>query len=215
MLVIFDCDGVLVDSERLAAEAFSLALKSVGITMSSDDCLNIFRGHTLETCFTLVEKTHKLPHDFADQLLAIEQQLFAARLRAVPGVIEVIRALVRQKVPCCVASNGKRHKVEHSLALTGLASFFGDNIFSAEQVKSGKPAPDVFLLAAKVMGVETSRCWVVEDSSIGITAGRAAGMSVVAYAPNGMVEAHAGVHVITQMRSLPQCLGLQPESPEV
>ena len=186
MLVIFDCDGVLVDSEALAAKAFSQALAEVGIDCSPDWCRTAFQGFTLNACFEqLVRFGHRLPLGFADRLLRVEMDLFEAQLKPVTGVEAVLEGLQQEGIPYCVASNGKIAKIQRSLTLTGLGRFFEDNVYSAEQVSQGKPSPELFLFAAESMGVPAAFCTVIEDSSAGITAALSARMRVVHYSPEG------------------------------
>lgn len=187
MLLIFDCDGVLVDSERLAAEVFSEALRTEGISLSAAACLGRFKGHTLEYCYALVERElGSLSAGFGERLSEMTREAFAHSLQPVAGVELILEQLRRENVPYCVASNGGHRKIDHSLEITGLERFFGDNRFSAEDVARGKPAPDLFLHAADVMGVPPRFTRVVEDSVTGVAAAQAAGMQVFWYQAAGM-----------------------------
>ena len=185
MLVIFDCDGVLVDSEAIAARAFSKALVQVGVNLSPAECMSWFRGHTLAECFHLLSKAgHQLPADFGELLTSVEAPMFATQLQPVAGVAAVIELLQEKAIAFCVASNGHLGKVERSLNITGLMRYFEGNYFSAEQVEVGKPSPELFLFAAECMGVPAKFCTVVEDSMAGVTAAKRAGMRVLCYDPN-------------------------------
>lgn len=206
MLVIFDCDGVLVDSETLAAQAFSKTLANVGVSLSPAQCMARFRGHTLPECFNMLRQAgHELPEDFAQQLSAVETPMFLTELQAVAGVVEVIELLREKTIAHCVASNGHLAKVERSLQITGLLQYFDSNYFSADQVAAGKPSPDLFLFAAESMGVPAKFCTVVEDSAAGVTAAKRAGMRVLCYDPNA--EANIpDIQTFASMSELPHLL---------
>lgn len=199
MLVIFDCDGVLVDSEPLAAEVFSLQLATVGLRMSATECHTTFHGRTLAACFEWLEGHYncQLPADFGEQLAAATREAFAGDLQPVTGVEDVLESLTERAVPFCVASNGEHRKIAHSLAITGLERFFPDSQyphatrFSREDVASGKPAPDLFLFAAENFGVPARFCTVVEDSATGFAAARAAGMKLIEFQPAALPDRQA------------------------
>lgn len=192
-LVIFDCDGVLVDSEPIASEVFSQAVTELGLIMSPQEADRAFRGRSLPDCLAIVERRlgRELPQDFLPALTLATRTAFAERLRAIPSIREVLLALQNEHVPMCVASSGSRQKIKHSLQLTSLLEFFCDTqdtnesarLFSAEQVERGKPAPDLFLFAASSMGYPPERCIVIEDSRAGVQAARAALMDVLAFVP--------------------------------
>lgn len=180
-LVIFDCDGVLVDSEGLAAEIFSQTLAQVGIQLSAEQCFATFKGKSLDACFAFLrEAGHYLPQNFKALLDERTQQGFAQQLTPVDGVEAVLQFLLEQQVPICLASNGGREKIAHSLRITGLAKYF-DHCFSVDDVSEGKPAPTLFLHAAASMGVEPEDCFVVEDSASGFLAAQRAGMTLLRY----------------------------------
>lgn len=198
MLIIFDCDGVLVDSEPLAAKAFSSCLHDEGVTMSPQECMDEFRGHTLEYCFSWLANSFELqlPESFANTLDAATTSLFEDELQATQGVVNLLEKVEQKNISFCVASNGGHKKIEHSLEITGLLPWFGDRRFSKEDVAQGKPSPDLFLHAAEAMGVPAKFATVVEDSAAGIQAAKAAGMSVIHFnalpfaqaIPEGVVE---------------------------
>lgn len=179
-LVIFDCDGVLVDSERLSAEVSSELLGSLGWQVTPDELLTLFAGCTEEYWASQVELRtgHRVGADWDERYRHRYDEAFRARLRPVPGVPEVLAEL---QVAFCVASNGPRARVRSNLELVGLLHHFDAALFSAQDVARGKPAPDLFLHAAATMGTEPSRCVVVEDSVPGVQAARAAGMRCLAY----------------------------------
>lgn len=202
MLIIFDCDGVLVDSELLAAEAFSIALAKVDIDMSKSECFAAFRGRALEDCFAIIrDKGHRLPEDFLGVLEAVEGPLLERELRAVEGVEQVLAELQARRIDFCVASNSRRAKLQSSLEIVGFSRYFGTRWYSAEQVRRGKPAPDLFLYAAGQLAKAVEECLVVEDSISGISAALAAGMEVVCYGDSGATL--AGVQCFNSMSALP------------
>lgn len=182
-LVIFDCDGVLVDSEWLAAEVFSQTLLEQGVSLSAGECMAEFKGLTLNDCLEKLERlTGKVfSTEFLDLLKLRTEQCFAKQLQPVRGVEQVLNKLSEKEIQFCVASNGGLDKIRHSLKITGLDAFFEARVFSAEQVSRGKPNPDLFLFAAQEMGFTTEQCWVVEDSYSGVSAAVKAGMQVIWY----------------------------------
>jgi len=207
-LVIFDCDGVLVDSEPLANQVMREQLARVGLSLTAAECDELLVGRTLDDCVAIIE-THtggSLPGGFLDDLRDATQISFDRDLKAVVGISKVLESLSGS---FCVASSGGREKIRHSLGLTSLADFFPEaQIFSAEQVQRGKPAPDLFLMAAEQLGFATHDCVVVEDSVPGVEAARSAGMNVLGYAAR--TRAHtlsaAGAVVFSKMEQLPVLL---------
>lgn len=182
MLIIFDCDGVLVDSEQLAAQVFSSALAEIGVSMPADECFSTFHGKTLNACYSWLQENKKisLPVTFANMLERNTQSRFAAELRSVEGIEQVLDYLVQKQIPFCVASNGGHKKIRHSLKTTGLLSYF-EHLFSAQDVALGKPHPDLFLYAARKMNTLASNVLVIEDSISGVRAAISAGMEVLLY----------------------------------
>lgn len=208
MLIIFDCDGVLVDSESLAAQVFATLLHTYGITLNASECEKRFRGHTLQYCLKTLKQDYpgKLPGDFLDVLSKATRETFGEQLLPVPGIEAVLQWLGREKCAFCVASNGALAKVHHSLEVTGLRHYFGNNCFSAESVQASKPAPDLFLHAAQTMGFGPHQTLVVEDSQAGITAAMRAGMRVCVFGSEAV--AAGGTHdCCDDMAKLPQILG--------
>jgi HAD superfamily hydrolase (TIGR01509 family) len=207
-LVIFDCDGVLVDSEPLANKVMREQLARVGLSLTAAECDELLVGRTLDDCVVIIE-THtggSLPGCFLDDLRDATRISFDRDLKAVMGISEVLESLSDS---FCVASSGSREKIRHSLGLTSLADFFSEEqIFSAEQVQRGKPAPDLFLMAAEQMGFATHDCVVVEDSVPGVEAARSAGMNVLGYAARTRAHtlAAAGAVVFSKMEELPVLL---------
>ena len=175
-LVIFDCDGVLVDSETLACEGLSLLLARHGIQADVGYVMDHFQGRSLAS---LIEHYHErgseLPPGFRDEVRAWIGERFRAALRPIDGIDALLGGLA---LPRCVASSSERARVDLSLRLTGLAGHFGERVYTAEQVARGKPAPDLFLYAAQRMGADPARTLVIEDSVSGVLAARAARMQV-------------------------------------
>jgi len=180
-LVIFDCDGVLVDSERLAHEVIVEMLAQHGVPMSLEEALRRFIGLGDEATVVAVAQClgRETPPGFLADLLDRTHEAFPGRLRAIPGIEAALDWL---PVPRCVASNGSPEKMQLSLGLTGLLPRLQGHIYSAWQVPRPKPFPDLHLFASANEGVEPSECVVVEDSPAGIRAARAAGMRVFGYA---------------------------------
>jgi HAD superfamily hydrolase (TIGR01509 family) len=179
-LVIFDNDGVLVDSELLANRVLSDLLTEYGHPTTLEESIRDYMGGTLTGVRAIIKagSGRDLPDDFEDSYHRRLFTVFSTELRPVPGIESV---LTRLDIPFCLASSGTWPRIIRSLTITGLLDSFTGRIFSAENVTNGKPAPDLFLHAASSMGVAPDRCLVVEDSPNGVTAARAAGMSVVGY----------------------------------
>ena len=206
-LVIFDCDGVLVDSERLALRLDAELLALVGWPMSASEQVERFVGRTEEAMKDEIEA--RIGRDITaewDAFAVRYLEVFAAELVAVPGVAAAIDAIQAAGYVTCVASSGGHEKIRRNLALTGLRDRFGERIFSGDDVRHSKPAPDLFLLAANVMAVPPERCAVVEDSRAGVAAGRAAGMRVFGFAGSvtpGDALAGPATTVFDDMAELP------------
>lgn len=202
MLIIFDCDGVLVDSESLAAEVFSCALKTINIDMAAEECLSEFHGMTLKDCYARLEKNKNLilPDHFPEFLEQETRKRFDQDLRAVAGVESVLGVLQKNGVARCVASNGGKNKIINSLRVTGLLNYF-DYFFSADDVPAGKPDPALFIYAANNMGFATEDVVVIEDSFAGYSAAKSAGMKTVLYRPSFFCEG-VGLEKINAMAEL-------------
>ena len=207
-LVIFDCDGVLVDSERIAVRVEAEFLAELGWPLSQAEIVERFMGRTTEYMDEAIEAQlgSRLPGDWSDQFQRRYREAFAAELVPVDGVLD---ALDQIAVPTCVASSGSHDKLRFTLGHTGLYERFEGRIFSGYEVANGKPAPDLFLHAAARMGAGPARCAVVEDSLYGVLAARAAGMRVFGYAggltPADRLEGEATV-VFEDMRELSRLL---------
>jgi HAD superfamily hydrolase (TIGR01509 family) len=184
-LIIFDCDGVLVDSEVISCRAHAEALTRHGYPITADQVFDRFLGRSMRQATLEIEAElgRSLPDDFPAQVYAEVFRLFEASLEATPYIN---KALSEIALPVCVASSGPPEKISASLNRVRLYNHFAPHIFSAVQVRNGKPAPDLFLFAAKQMNVPPARCLVIEDSVAGVTAGLAAGMTVLGF--------HGGSH---------------------
>ena len=208
--VIFDCDGVLVDSEPIANRVLASLLTEAGLPTTFADCMRDYRGRSMASCMALASERlgSPMPADLPDRYYAEVKAVFARELEAVPGVVG---ALDRIALPSCVASSGPHHKMRVTLERTGLWDRFAGRIFSASEVEHGKPAPDLFLYAARRMGFDPAATAVVEDSVPGVQAARAAGMRALAFARHTdarELEA-AGGEPFADMADLPGLLGAQ------
>lgn len=183
-LVVFDCDGVLVDSEPLVAAVESSLLARHGITLSPAEILERFTGWREADVLAALSAEWGVALDgaFVAEKSDAVTDAFRTSLRPVAGMPEV---LSRLRGPRCVASSSRPERIAMSLQLTGLAPCFGEHVYSAVSVRHGKPAPDLFLLAARSMGVDPAACTVVEDSVAGVSAGVAAGMRVIGFVAGG------------------------------
>jgi HAD superfamily hydrolase (TIGR01509 family) len=207
-LVIFDCDGVLIDSERIAVRTDVKVLATLGWVLTEAECIERFVGLSDKTIKAAIEARlgRPLPEDWDSEFQPLYRDAFAAELTPVPGVVD---ALDRITLPTCVASSSSHDKLRFTLGLTGLYERFAGRIFSAYDVARGKPAPDLFLHAASRMGVPPAACAVVEDSRYGVEAARAAGMRAFGFAggltPAAWLEG-PGTVVFSDMRELPALL---------
>ena len=178
--IIFDCDGVLVDSEPIANQMLITMAAELGVDIDMNFAIDHFIGKSLYTCMETISQYGKikLPDTFEKEFRKRSFEKFKEELQPIPGIKEVLKKL---ELPFCVASSGPVNKIELNLKTTGLYSFFEGKIFSCYMVNKWKPEPDVFLLASKTMGFEPEECLVVEDSLAGITAAQNGGFDVVAY----------------------------------
>ena len=205
--VIFDCDGVLVDSEPLSNAALAGALTEVGLPTSAAEATARYRGRSWASVEEDVARRAggEVPDGLRERYRAAMFAAFERELRAVPGVKAALDAI---DLPACVASSGEREKMEFTLGRTGLLPRFSGRLFSATEVGRGKPAPDLFLHAAERLGWDPGACAVVEDSPVGVAAGAAAGMCVFGYARETDAEelAAAGATPFADMAELPGLL---------
>ncbi|MFT4119574.1 HAD family hydrolase [Bradyrhizobium sp.] len=189
-LVIFDCDGVLVDSELLSCRCLSEVLAESGIELSVEQALELFLGRSTSAIGQYYrERGRILPDDFLPRLKSRVLERFAGLLQPIPGIGAVVSELDR---PCCVASSSDIDRVSLSLSVAGLARYFDGRLYTAQMVKHGKPAPDLFLYAAGKMDAQPSRTLVIEDSVSGVAAAKAAGMTVWGFVGGSHYRARDG-----------------------
>lgn len=179
-LIIFDCDGVLVDSEPISFAVLRDTLASAGVNVSASRAYQQFLGKSMASITRMIaeEFSISLSEEHIEQMRTELFARFATELQPVPGIVSLLGHF---SYPYCVASSSQPDRIRLSLEKTGLLGYFEPNIFSATMVKRGKPEPDLFLHAAKSMGYDPARCIVVEDSPAGIRAAHAAGMKVFAF----------------------------------
>jgi len=207
-LVIFDCDGVLVDSERVTNLVFAELLGELGLRYTLEDMFEHFVGSSMPQCLVKIEAAlgRPVPEDFVATYQKRRNIALERDLQPVAGIHAVLDALT---LPTCVASSGAHDKMRLTLGLTGLWPRFEGRIFSVTDVERPKPAPDVFLHAAKTLGFDPSVCVVIEDSPTGVTAGIAAGMTVLGFSkhmPAGRLRAAGAHHCFEDMSALPQLI---------
>ncbi|MEA2864094.1 MAG: hypothetical protein QOC84_2050 [Bradyrhizobium sp.] len=213
-LVIFDCDGVLVDSEVISCRAHAETLTRHGYPITADQVLDRFLGMSDREARLAIETElgRSLPDDFEAQMKQAALRRYADDLQNIPYIAETIAAI---DLPKCVASSGTPEKIRHGLQAAGLYHLLVPNIFSATQVRNGKPAPDLFLFAAGQMATPAGRCVVIEDSVPGITGARAAGMTVLGFHGGShcrpgygdTLRAAGAAATFDDMRQLPDLLG--------
>ena len=194
-LVIFDNDGVLVDSESISNTLLAAYLTELGHPTSYEDSIRDYMGSAMHRVHDLVEERsgRRLPDDFDEVFHARVFAAFERELEPVDGVVEVLEKLRADGVAYCVASSGSHERIRVGHRSTGLERWFeGGRVFSAQDVGRGKPAPDLFLHAAERMGVAPERCVVVEDSPLGVRAAVAAGMDVLGFTAMTPAERLAG-----------------------
>jgi HAD superfamily hydrolase (TIGR01509 family) len=217
-LVIFDCDGVLIDSEVIASRIFVECLGDAGISLTLDEAMRFGIGKSAVTLVAAVEQEfgRTLPAGFVENMRARTIDAFTHSLKPVDGIAALLAAL---SLPRCVASNSHIDRVRHALATTGLLAHLDPHIYTAAMVARGKPAPDLFLYAAAQHGVAPSQCLVVEDSLSGVAAAQAAEIPVVGFVgashcraghAEAMMEAGC-LQVFVRMDELGQFLDTRPE----
>jgi HAD superfamily hydrolase (TIGR01509 family) len=212
-LVIFDCDGVLVDSEVISCRAHAQTLTRHGYPITADEVLERFLGRSMRQATLEVEAElgRRLPDDFSSQTYAEIFRLFATSLEATPHIAEALEEIA---LPVCVASSGPPEKISASLNRVGLYDRFAPHIFSAVQVRHGKPAPDLFLFAAEQMQTAPAQCLVIEDSIAGIEGAIAAGMPVLGFHGGShcregygrKLQAAGAAAIFDDMRQLPELI---------
>jgi HAD superfamily hydrolase (TIGR01509 family) len=207
-LVIFDCDGVLVDSELITNRVFAQMLNELGIAISLEDMFERFVGRSMPQCLQTLAGMlgHPVPGHFVEEYHTRSTAALKSELKAVAGIETVLAAL---RIPFCVASSGSHEKMHTTLGITGLLPQFLGKMYSVTEVAQSKPFPDVFLHAARQQGVLPADCAVIEDTPTGVKAGVAAGMTVFGYCAltpgRRLVEAGAH-HTFERMRDLPDLI---------
>jgi len=195
-LIIFDCDGVLIDSEILSCRCLSDVLAGYGIKLGVDQALDLFLGRSVTAVREHYEALgHLIPEQFAAELKVRIRAAFLSSLCPVEGVSSVLEDL---RIPHCVASSSDVDRVSFSLSLTGLALHFDTRVYTSQMVKRGKPAPDLFVYAAERMQVDPHRTLVVEDSVSGVKAGKAAGMTVWGFVGGSHYQSRDGKAILRE-----------------
>jgi HAD superfamily hydrolase (TIGR01509 family) len=210
-LIVFDCDGVLVDSERLSIRVDAIYLERLGWPMREAEIIERFVGRSDADMRAAIEDHlgRPIPPDVEAEFNRLYREMFEAELEPVEGIVAALETIEASGILVCVASSGGHEKIRRSLELTGLTRFFDERIFSATDVERGKPAPDLFLHAAASLGAVPARSAVVEDSVFGVEAALAAGMRPFAYAGGVTSEerlARPGAVTFRHMADLPGLL---------
>lgn len=179
-LIIFDCDGILVDSEPLSNQVIAEEISALGIPTNTGEAINLFAGGSLQNVEDyIVEKIGKpIPYDFEKKYRKRTAELFKKELKQVEGIEDVLKKI---SLPMCVASNGPKEKIVLNLNITQLSGYFNGNLFSAYDINAWKPDPALYLHAGNEMNVEPASCLVIEDSLHGVQAAVSAGMKVLGY----------------------------------
>jgi HAD superfamily hydrolase (TIGR01509 family) len=211
-LLIFDCDGVLVDSELITNRVFVGMLNELGLALTLEDMFERFVGRSMPQCLSMIKELlcHEVPEEFVAEFRVRIAAALKSELKAVPGIESVLESV---KLPYCVASSGTHDKMQLTLGLTGLLPKFQGKMFSVTEVAHPKPFPDVFLHAAKQSGVAASACAVIEDTPTGVQAGVAAGMTVFgfcAHTPRHRLLEAGAHHTFEKMRDLPRLIDSDP-----
>ncbi len=213
-LVIFDCDGVLVDTEPVANRVLQRQLEAIGLAMPLDEVIRTFVGRSKADCLVMAEELagRALPMGFADQWDSAFDAALREQTRPIEGIVEILRDF---PLPYCVASNGEPGRMRLALCAAGLMPMLRGPLFTASEVARPKPAPDLFLHAARTMGATPQCTAVVEDTVTGVRAAVSAGMQVLGYAGADHADPRAleaaGAHVFSRMAELPALLSLPPE----
>jgi HAD superfamily hydrolase (TIGR01509 family) len=207
-LVIFDCDGVVVDSERIVQDVFGKFIRSFGVRLTEAEMNERFSGLRLSECLAVVEQLtgRPVPDGALDAYIADRDRVLREQIEPIDGIRAVLEELT---IPYCIASSGNHDKMRITLGTTGLLPLFEGRIFSAWDVPRGKPAPDVFLHAAEGMGIAPKRAVVIEDSVNGVLAGCAAGMTVLGFVgltPAATLVGAGAAATFGHMRELPALL---------
>ncbi|MEM7429770.1 MAG: HAD family phosphatase [Pseudomonadota bacterium] len=209
MLVIFDCDGVLVDTEAASSEAIAGFFTRLRAPVSAEECRKLFQGMPMEDICRQMTERAGIANDpsLPKQVRSCVEHALADVSAPIPGVADLLEVLKTKGIPVCVGSSGSVRKMRMTLGNANLLSHFGDRLFSGQDVSRGKPAPDVFLAAAAAMGIACEEAVIIEDSVVGVRAGVASGARVLGYAGDPHVDADAlaaaGAEVFYRMEEVP------------
>jgi HAD superfamily hydrolase (TIGR01509 family) len=213
-LVIFDCDGVLADSEPLANRVSAEMIREEGLDISAEECVRRFVGLNLEAMVPVIEADlgRRLRHDWVERLTARLIGAFAREMQPIPGAIEALRAVSAMGLPWRVASNSSHEEMSAKFSAMGISGLVHGRLHSYTDVAQGKPAPDLFLAAAAAEGIAPEHCVVIEDSVTGARAAAAAGMPCLGFAPHGedaRLRA-VGAELFASMFDLPALIAAAP-----
>ncbi|PWL38716.1 haloacid dehalogenase [Flagellimonas aquimarina] len=199
--LIFDCDGTLVDSEYLCNLGLEIKLRDYGIESSANKMMEKYRGGKLADILQSIGKEHNIliKENFVSEYRELVNELFEKELNPCEGVHEFLN---QNTIPVCVASSGPVKKINNALEITDLKKYFDNNVFSSYEINSWKPDPDIFLYAAKKMGMNPHECLVIEDSMKGIESGLAAGMKTILFDPMNLYDNINGIQSIDEMNKL-------------
>lgn len=208
--ILFDCDGVLVDSERITNGVWAQLLTGIGLPMTTEQSLAIFMGNSMPRCVAIVEERlgRPAPSDLLPRFYEESAAALARDITPVAGIVPLLDWLEAQGVPYAVASNGEHAKMRVTLGATGLWERFEGRRFSATEVPRPKPAPDLFLHAARTMGFPPERTIVVEDSALGVEGATAAGMAVIGYAELVAPERLRAAGAVATVHALSEVAGV-------
>lgn len=214
-LVIFDCDGVLVDTEGPSSEAIAAFFTDLGAPVSAEECRRLFHGKPMELICAEMAERAGVPADPAlpAQVRAAVEETLSELSAPIPGVADLLELLAARGTPVCVGSSGSVRKMRMTLGNADLLKYFGDRLFSGQDEKRSKPHPDVFLAAAAAVGIRCEDAVIIEDSTVGVRAAVASGARVLGYVGDPHADAAAvealGAEPFSDMGLVPQMLGLQ------
>ena len=213
-LVIFDCDGVLVDTETIGNDRTAEFLSARGSTWTGAECRKLFQGKTLEDVCLHYTTMNNFPHDpdLPHELRQVIEAAMTSGIEAIPGAVDLVAKITQAGIPLCVASSGSVAKMHKTLGQIGLLDRLRDVLFSAQDVGRGKPHPDVFLAAADAMGHRCEDSVIIEDSVSGVVAGIASGARVLGYCGDLFTDndalKDAGAELIEHMDEVPSLIGI-------
>ncbi|MGH3658697.1 MAG: HAD family hydrolase [Micromonosporaceae bacterium] len=211
--VVFDCDGVLVDSEPISNRIFARVVSGEGLPTTYQDSLVRYLGRSTAECAAEIEAAlgRPLRSNIVAEYERQTSEAFRTGLAPIPGVVDLLDTLVDAGIPRCVASSGTPAEIALRLELTTLGGYFGDRVYSASMVPRGKPEPDLFLYAAEQLGVDPATCVLIEDSPYGVRGGKAAGMTVVglaSLAPSHLLRAAGADLVVADITDAREAIGV-------